>query len=138
MMGTAGDRIGNKLALVISFSSVSIALFCVLAARELWMLYLFAAIFGFGYGGISALGSTVVAELFGLSSHGVILGVTMICVEGASAIGPVVAGHIYDIMGSYQLAFFIYAVISVIGLMLISLLRPTRKEGRTIESGRSA
>ena len=127
-VGTASDRIGNKRGLIISFSFISIALFWLLAAGELWMLYLFAALFGFGYGGIAALGSPVVAELFGLSSHGVILGVTMIFVEGASAIGPVVAGHLYDITGSYQSAFFIYAVISVIGLILISLLRLAGEE----------
>jgi len=129
-MGTAADRIGNKPALITSFSLISISLFWLLAAGELWMLYLFAAIFGFGYGGIAALGSPVVAELFGLSSHGVILGVTMIFVEGASAVGPVVAGHIFDITGGYQLAFLSYAIISIVGLILVSLLRPTRKSRR--------
>jgi len=96
-----------------------------LAAKELWMLYLFAVIFGFGYGGMAALASPVVAELFGLSSLGVILGVTSICVESASAIGPVVAGHIFDITGSYSLAFLIYAAVSIISLILVWRLRPS-------------
>ena len=128
MMGAASDKIGNKPGLIISFSFISFALFWLLAAGELWMLYLFAALFGFGYGGIAALGSPVVAELFGMSSHGVILGATMIFVEGASAIGPVIAGHLYDITGSYQPAFLIYAVTGVIGLVLVSLLRPAGEE----------
>lgn len=123
IMGSASDRIGNKITLVISFSLVSIALLWLLASRELWMLYLFAIVFGFGYGGMAALGTPVVAELFGLSSLGAIMGVTMICVEGAGAVGPVVAGHIFDITGSYNLAFTIYAVLSLISVALIVRLK---------------
>jgi MFS family permease len=138
IMGMAGDRIGNKRALTVCFLILVAALFWLLVAKELWMLYLFAAIFGFGYGGIAALASPVVAELFGLSSHGVLLGCMMICTEGGSAIGPVVAGHIFDVTSSYQLAFLICAFAGVAGLMLILLLKSTRREGRSNESGRSA
>ncbi len=123
IMGSASDRIGNKITLVISFSLVSIALLWLLAARELWMFYLFAILFGFGYGGMAALGTPVVAELFGLSSLGAIMGVTMICVEGAGAVGPVVAGHMFDITGSYNLAFTIYAAASLISVALIVRLK---------------
>jgi len=124
IVGSASDRIGNKIALVISFSLISIALLWLLAARELWMFYLFAIVFGFGYGGMAALAAPVVAELFGLSSLGAIMGVTMIFVGGAGAVGPVVAGHIFDITGSYSLAFTIYAVLSLISLVLILRLKP--------------
>ena len=138
IMGSASDRIGNKLALIICFAFISVALFWLLAARESWMLYLFAGMFGFGYGGIAALTSPVVAELFGLSSHGVLLGCMMICAESGSAIGPVVTGHIFDVTSSYNLAFLIYAIIGVIGLILILLLKSTGKEVKASESGRSA
>ena len=129
LLGMAGDRIGNKLAYVIGFVFISISLFWLLVAKELWMLYLFAAIFGFGYGGLSALVSPIIAELFGLSSHGVIFGVViMLGGTAGMAIGPFLAGHIFDVTGSYQSAFLMYAVISVIGLILVSRLRPVRLE----------
>lgn len=137
VLGITSDRIGNKLALIIGFALMSVALFWLLAAKELWMLYLFAVLFGFGYGGIVALVSPMVAEQFGLRAHGVIMGVIVFGATLGSSAGPVVAGHIFDMTGSYNLAFLIYAVASVIGLMLILLLRPTRGEGRTDESKRS-
>jgi len=84
------------------------------------------------------LAPPLVAELFGLTSHGVILGCLMICAEGGSAIGPVVAGHIFDVTGSYSLAFLIYAIIGVTGLIMILLLKPAGKEVKASESGRSA
>ena len=138
VMGIASDRIGNKPALIICFVFLSLALFWLLIARESWMFYLFAVVFGFGYGGTAALGTPLLAELFGLTSHGVLLGCMMICAEGGSAIGPVVAGHIFDVTGSYNLAFLIYAIIGVTGLILVLLLKPTGREVKTSESGRSA
>lgn len=125
LLGMAGDRIGNRPAYVIGFVFLSVSLFWLLVAKELWMLYLFAVIYGFGYGGLSTLISPIIAELFGLSSHGVIMGVViMFGGTGGMAIGPLLAGHIFDITGSYQSAFLMYAAISVIGLILVSRLRP--------------
>jgi len=129
IMGSAGDRIGNKLALIISFILMSAALFWLLAARELWRLYLFAVIFGFGYGGIAALVSLIVAELFGLSSLGIILGVVAFSITIGEASGPVVAGHIFDITDSYNLAFLACAAMSIIGIILSALLRPPSSQG---------
>lgn len=127
LMGIAGDRIGNKPAWTICFVFLIISFFLLLVAKELWLLYLFAVIFSFGYGGLAPLISPMVAELFGLSSHGVIFGViTMFGGTPGMAVGPLLAGYIFDITGRYQLAFIIYAVILVIGLIITSLLRPTR------------
>jgi len=126
VMGAVCDRIGNKPALVICFCALSTSLFSLLVAEELWGLFLFAIIFGFGYGGISALVSPMLAELFGLRSLGAILGLTAsIGGDGGSAIGSVVAGYIFDVTGSYYRAYLICAVISAIGLVLILLLKPT-------------
>jgi len=127
IMGSACDRIGNKLSLGICFALLSVSLFWLLPAKELWLLYLCTAIFGFGYGGISAVISPTVAELFKLSSHGAILGVINIFSEGGSAIGSVLAGYIFDATGRYQVAFLVCGTMSTIGIILISLLRPIRK-----------
>jgi len=126
LMGISGDRIGNKPAWTICFVFLIISFFLLLVARDIWLLYLFAVIFSFGYGGLSTLISPMVAELFGLRSHGVIFGViTMLGGTAGMAVGPLLAGHIFDITGRYQLAFIIYVIILVIGLVLTSLLRPT-------------
>jgi MFS family permease len=125
LLGITGDKIGNKNAYVIGFVFIDVSLFMLLVSRELWMIYLFAVIYGFGYGGLSALVSPIIAELFGLGSHGVIMGtVIMFGGTGGMAVGPLLAGHIFDITGSYQLAFLLYAIIGVIGLILVSRLKP--------------
>ena len=131
IMGGASDRMGNRLVFTISFVVVSIALFWLQLAREAWMLYLFAAIIAFGYSGCAALISPIVAELFGLGSHGVLLGITNFAYASGGAVGPIVVGRIFDITGSYQSAFLVSAVVSVIGLIITLFLRPTQGQGLT-------
>jgi len=127
--GSMSDRIGNRLSLVIVLILISVALFWLTAVREMWMFYLFAIIFGFGYGGVAALESPRVAELFGLSSHGVIFGAVVFGATIGGAIGPLVAGRIFDITGSYQLAFLISGTLGIVSLILALLLRRIRRQG---------
>ena len=129
-MGSASDRIGNKPALILCFVILLASFLWLQLANELWMLYLFAAIYGVAHGGFFALISPMVAELFGMGSHGVILGSVFFSGTTGGAIGPVLAGHIFDITSSYQPAFLICTAMSVIGIILTSLLRPTSSEGR--------
>ena len=126
VLGTAADRIGNRQAFIIGFIFMSAALFWLMPATEAWMLYLFAAVFGFGYGGCATSESPLVAELFGLSSHGLIMGVIALGFTSGAAIGPFLAGYVFDFAGSYQVAFLVCAVTAVAGLILAALLTPTK------------
>ena len=126
VLGTAADRIGNRQAFIIGFIFMSAALFWLMPATEAWMLYLFAAVFGFGYGGCATSESPLVAELFGLSSHGLIMGVIALGFTSGAAIGPFLAGYVFDFAGSYQVAFLVCAVTAIAGLILTALLTPTK------------
>ncbi len=130
IMGSAADRIGTKPTIIICFILISITFLWLLAAKELWILYLFAIVFGFGYGGLTSLISPTVAELFGMSSHGVILGAVFFGWSIGEAIGPVLAGRIFDITGSYQPAFWVCAALSIIAIILALFLRPITNGGR--------
>ena len=125
-IGITADKIGNRQALIIGFILMSAALFWLVPARELWMLYLFAVIFGFAYGSLSALQSLITAELFGLSSLGIIVGSLTFSFTIGNAVGVFLAGHIFDITGSYYLAFFSSAALGIAGLILTVLLRPIK------------
>jgi len=129
VMGSVADRIGNRPPLIINFVLMSGVLFWLVVAKELWMLYLFAVIFGFAYGGVVSLESPLVAELFGLSSHGAILGIAAFGFTVGGAVGPVLGGRIFDIIGSYQVAFLVCAALAVIACILALLLRPGSREG---------
>ena len=127
IIGPLADKFGNRPVLITSLILMLVALFISYGAKPYWDLYLmipFAATSGFGCA-VLVLISPMVAELFGLSSHGVFLGVIGTGLTIGAAIGSVLAGYTFDITGSYQLAFLICAGVSVIGLILSFLLKPT-------------
>lgn len=130
-MGTIADRIGSKLSLIIGFALLAAALFFLLTAKGGWALYLFAALFGLGQGGLAALLPLATAELFGLSSHGAIFGIIIFGGTVGGTIGPVLAGWIFDIYDSYSLAFIIMAILAVVALVLTFWVKkaPRSKEG---------
>lgn len=129
-IGGIADRIGIKWSLIISFILLSVSTFSLPLARELWVFYLLAAILGFGGGGVVALGSPLMAELFGLKAHGSILGLASFSLMMGAASGPVIAGYIFDITDSYYIAFMLGAVLGVAGVLLASLLKPARRSFR--------
>ena len=127
MGGVIGERYGNRRVMIIGFILMTAMLFWLMFARDLWILYLIAAVYGFAIGGMAASEPPLVARLFGLASHGAILGLAGLGFTCGAAAGPYVTGYIFDITDSYQTAFGICAAVSVIGLILGTSLRPTRK-----------
>ena len=65
----------------------------------------------------------MVAELFGLASHGAILGFLSFGFVTGGALGPWLAGTIFDTAGSYQLAFAMCAAVSMTGVILTRFLK---------------
>jgi MFS family permease len=131
-MGFTGDRVGHKRAVVTCFIIAVIALSWLQFANQLWMLYLFAIIYGFSHGGFYALTSPLIAGLFGTRLQGTLLGIVIFFGTLGGSIGMTLSGYIYDITDKYQLAFLILLIMMIIGLILTALIRPVSK-GKTIE-----
>ena len=130
--GLVGDIIGNRKAFIIGLILMTAALIWLVPAREIWIFYLCAIILGLALGSMGTSESPLIARLFGLSSHGLIYGVAALVWTVGGALGPFLTGYIFDITGSYQLAFLVCAALGVIGLILIMMLRPTKKLGNRL------
>lgn len=124
LTGIAIDRIGNKKSLIICLMLLIASFLWLQVADEMWMLYLFAAVYGVSHGGVFTLLSPIVAELFGISSHGVFFGIVAFSGTVGGAICPVMAGYIFDITSSYNLVFLILTGLAIVILLLASLLKP--------------
>lgn len=132
--GSAGDRVGSKWVMIFCLLIVAATFFWLQVAGELWMLYLFAVVYGFAQGGLFTLMSPWVAELFGLSSHGAIFGAVAFGGTIGGAFGPVIFGRIFDVTGSYQLAFLLSAVISIIAIIVALFLKPITSVSRDVDA----
>jgi MFS family permease len=124
-LGSFSDRFGESRAILIGFIMMSAAMIWLMSAKGLWMLYLFAVVFGFSWG-TGAVGSPWIAETFGLRSLGSILGACNVGYNVGVGIGPLAAGYIYDMTNSYELAFLIVTIVAVSGILVTILLQSTQ------------
>ena len=134
VMGVACDRIGGRRALIICL----IVLFCsfiwLQLATEARMLFIFAVIYGFAHGGFFTVVSPMVAELFGTGSHGLLFGIILFSGTLGGAVGPLMAGRTFDITGSYRMVFLVLSGLTLIGFVLMIMLRPIGARETPIKS----
>ena len=125
-VGTFVDRIGGRKAYVLSLVPLLAGLLSLLVVETHWPLFAAVAVYGFAHGGLFTVVSPTVAELFGTRAHGAIFGGIVFFGTIGAAVGPVVAGRIFDVTGSYDHAFTGLAVMGAIGLALVISL-PKRR-----------
>lgn len=128
MTGIIADRLGCKPAFVMGLGLLISGLFLLLAMEALWALYLFAVFFAFGYGCGSVIMPIIVADMFGLLFHGILLGIVNFFACIGCAIGPVVAGWLYDITGDYKAAFVTITVIAVLTMIMALSIENRKRE----------
>ena len=86
-----------------------------------------AAILGVGVGGLHLLLRLAWAEYYGRRHLGSITGLTLPVQVGGQALGPVLAGFMYDAFGSYQLPFRIFALaVTLAGALVLTAAPPRR------------
>lgn len=119
LMGFIGDRIGNKTTVIIGFILMSLSPLLLLFIREAWLFYLFAVIFGFATTGIAPQRGPLIATMFGIKYHGLIFSASDSSFMLGAALGPLLAGYIFDHTNSYATAFVVTAVVALLGLGLI-------------------
>jgi MFS family permease len=124
LTGLLVDRVGTRKSITTCFIFLICSFLWLQVAREAWMLYVFAGIYGIGHGAFFTLISPTVARLFGIGSHGVLLGIVLFSGNLGGAIGPVVAGHVFDRAHSYQSVFLLMAGVCATGLLLTPFLKP--------------
>ncbi len=122
--GLVIDRIGSRRSMALSFVLLTAALWWLQGAREPWMLFAFAAVYGIAHGAFFTAISPLVAELFGLRAHGTLFGVVLFFGNAGGAAGPFLAGHVFDVTGAYRGAFWGCVGMSLLALGLLATLRP--------------
>ncbi|MBI5550313.1 MAG: MFS transporter [Desulfobacterales bacterium] len=95
------------------------------------VLYLGTFIFGLTMGSIIMTQSLITAECFGMISFATVSGLVGMFVAVGSAIGPAIAGMIYDATQSYHVAFTFFAVVSVLSSVAILFAKPPASSDRS-------
>lgn len=84
---------------------------------------------GVGVGGLHLLLRLTWADYYGRQYLGSIRGLTLPVQIGGQALGPIVAGFMFDATGGYQLPFLVFTIaVSLAGLLVLAATPPARRQ----------
>lgn len=127
------DRFPGEKVAMISFMLPSVAALLLLSGGGTWTLSAAALVIGLSLGSELDVIVYLATRHFGLRRFGVLFASMMVAVGLGTGLGPVAAGTVFDMTGSYTI--FIWAVIPLvlIGAALVGTLGPypehERREG---------
>ena len=104
------ERMGTKLSFTVYLACQALTMAWLAVCRGEWQLWLFAVTYGITYGGLAVVFPLASAELFGLKAMGSIFGLLVLGATLGGTVGPVLAGHIFDVTSSYMWAFMTGAI----------------------------
>ena len=132
--GLLADRLGGVRTLLIGSCLQCLALFLYLPAGGMVSLYLVSLVFGLSQGGIVPSYALIVREYMPAKEAGARVGFVMMATILGMALGGWLSGLIYDLSGSYRLA-FINGIVwngANIGIMLWLLSRSRPRAPRAV------
>ena len=119
------DYVGPKTVMTIAYVLQGIPVVMLFWTHDVWLFYVFAAVFGIGYGGEAGGFPILNRRYYGQAPVGSAHGFQMLGAGLGMAVGGWVGGIVYDFMGSYDLALVISVVASLLGAVSIVLLERT-------------
>ncbi|KRS15156.1 MFS transporter [Roseovarius indicus] len=130
--GLVADRLGGVMTLLIGSALQCLALFLYLPSGGMTSLYIVSLVFGLAQGGIVPSYALVVREYMPSAEAGRWVGFVLMSTIFGMALGGWMSGWIYDVTGSYYMAFVNGIVWNFlnIGIMVMILMRtrPRRPE----------
>ncbi|MBI2288067.1 MAG: MFS transporter [Chloroflexi bacterium] len=122
------DRIPAKYACCIGIGiqvASLIVLMNVQSTSSLAIIWLYVIILGLCVGSWLPVMAMLVSDNFGFVSYGAIFGIIMFVQSIGVALGPIVAGYMYDSMNTYYWAFITFLILyAVSALSVLAVRRP--------------
>ena len=123
----AADYLGAKRAMAVMFIWQGLPVLMLFWAHDLWQFYLFAAIFGIGYGGEGSAFPIINRQYFGRGPMGRSFGWQQFGAGIGMATGAWIGGVLFGLFGSYDMTILLSTVASITGAVVILSMEPTNR-----------
>lgn len=121
-----GDIYDKRHLLAMTCALQTVGMFIFANIHSPWMIIPFLLTYGPGYGARIPLSSAIQADYFGTKSFASLRGLYALGGTIAGITAPLLAGWLYDVQGSYRLAFTIFAILSIFAIPIILTVRPVQ------------
>ncbi|MDO4266488.1 MAG: MFS transporter [Eubacteriales bacterium] len=137
LLGHIFDKYGAKAGILFGNVAFLLSVIALMFIQAPPMLYLMAVLFGFGTCIGTITPSVLTSKLFGVKGYGETYGFVTMFTNAGFAFGVPIIASVYDLTGSYNIAWIIVAVAAVI--MTIALLySAAESKKRAAEAAKAA
>lgn len=124
--GYFADRLSPKWVMLACIALQAGGVVILMQSRSLGMVWAFVIVFAFAMGGTNTLRPLVIGEFFSIDSFGRTFGLTELIRRFGAAAGPLVAGYIFDVTGSYHYAFITIIAAYLAGMAALFIIHPVK------------
>ena len=125
---TLSDYIGRKKSLVVTHSLLTLGVLLIILGRNnIPFVRVGIGCFGFFYGGIFPMYAACTRDYFPKEVAGTVLGIFTIFYGIGAIIGPIVAGHLTDVTGTFRWSFGLGALAALTAAMVVGFLRKPKE-----------
>ncbi|MFC1983186.1 MFS transporter [Chloroflexota bacterium] len=121
--GRMADIFEKRYVMAICMALIAFGCLILANSQALWHVIAFLIIYAPGYGGGSTLMMALRGEYFGRLYFGTIMGFMNLIQMFGTVLGPLFAGWIFDVTGSYWIAFTTCAAFAAIGMILMLIVK---------------
>jgi MFS family permease len=126
--GWMGDRMPKNIALFIFTAIQGVGVVFLVMGPDLLYFYIFAVLFGIGFGGRTPLTTAIRGDYFGRASFGKILGISTVPMNVLLLIAAPLVGFMRDELGDYNNALLVMAGFNSLGAVLFLIARRPKLE----------
>jgi MFS family permease len=127
MVPILADRFGAKGVMALFFFLQGITVVLLFWTQQTWQFYLFAALFGIGFGGEMSAFIVINRQYYGMGPVRTVFGFQHLGSGLGMALGGLVGSVVFDTFGSYDIAWLISIGASLAGVVCILFLEPTSR-----------
>ena len=128
MVPILADRLGAKGVMSFFYLIQGAAVLMLFWTTDAWQFYVFAVVFGIGFGGEMSGFLVVNRQYFGMGPVRTVFGIQSMGAGLGMALGGLLGAFVYDIRGSYDIAWLVSFFASVGGMVAIISMESTKTE----------
>lgn len=121
--GSLSDRIGRNRTLILMFALQAVNMIMFRNYTSMIFLTVGVCITGIAYGALLSIFPALTYDYFGLKNSGMNYGLVFTAFGAAGIIGPLMAGKIVDVTGTYKYAYIVSAIILIISAIMVKFLK---------------
>ena len=138
LWGIVVERVDPRYLASVKFLMYGLGIYVLMHATSLAAIFTGVLIYGLAMAGSNVITEVMWANYYGRHSLGSVRGMGMPFMIGFSALGPLLAGLVYDVTGSYDGAFlFIIGGAVASSVLILFCTRPKRRVATPHEQGYS-